>query len=270
MASDYLEANRRHWDEMVPIHVASAFYDVAAFKAGAPRLKTVEREELGDVRGRTLLHLQCHFGVDTIAWARDAGAIVTGADFSPSAIEAARRLAAEMAIDARFVCSDVLSLPEVLDQRFDVVFTSYGVLGWLPDLTRWGQVVAHFVRSGGVFYIVEFHPVAWLFDDAPGVTELRLRYPYFPGPEPLRDETSGTYVDLSAPVENRLRYNFIYTLGDTVSALIAAGLRIEFLHEFPFSPYRFWPFTTARGDGTFGLAGHSSLPLLFSIRATKP
>jgi SAM-dependent methyltransferase len=267
----YLAANRRHWDEVVPIHVASAFYDVAGFKAGAERLASIERREVGDVRGRTLLHLQCHFGMDTIAWARDAGAVVTGADFSAPAIEAARRLAAEMDVPARFVCAELSSLPDVLEGQFDVVFTSYGVLGWLPDLGRWARVAAHFVRPGGVFYIAEFHPFAWIFDDAPGTTALRVRHPYFPAREPLRDESPGTYADTSAPVGNRLRYNFPYTLADTVTSLVAAGLRIEFLHEFPWSPHRCWPFTVSGDDGTARLREHDgSVPLIFSIKATKP
>ena len=265
----YLDANRRHWDEIVPIHEASPLYDVAGFKAGAPRLHALERGEVGDVRGKTLLHLQCHFGLDTIAWAREGGAIVTGIDFAPTAIETARRLAAEVGVSARFVCAEVDGLPEVLDGNFDVVFTSYGVLGWLPDLYRWARVVAHFLRPGGAFYIVEFHPFAWLFDDRPGVTEMKLHYPYFPGTEPLRDDPAGTYADLSAHVENRVRYNFPYTLGDTVSALIAAGLRLDYLHEHPFSPHRVWPFTAPVGDGTFAMPGHASLPCLFSIRATR-
>jgi SAM-dependent methyltransferase len=267
---EFLAANRRHWNEVVPIHLASDFYDVAGFKAGATSLTPIERRELGDVRGKTLLHLQCHFGKDTIAWARDGGALVTGIDFSEPAVAAAQTLAAEMGIAARFVCAELSTLPGVLEEQFDVVFTSYGVLGWLPDLGRWAEVVAHFVRPGGVFYMVEFHPFAWVFDDAPGTRELRVRYPYFPGSEPLRDETPGTYADVGAHVEHRLRYNFPYTLGDTVTALIAAGLRIEFLHEFPWSPHRCWPFTETHADGMARLLEHEgSVPLLFSIRATR-
>ncbi len=267
---EYIEANRRHWDSVVATHVESDFYRVEEFKAGRSKLKPVELGELGDVRGKTLLHLQCHFGLDTLSWARE-GATVTGADFSGEAVAAARALAAETGIDARFVQSDLYDLPDVLDERFDIVFTSYGVLGWLPDMRRWAAVAAHFLKPGGTFYIAEFHPVAWIFDDSPGVDDLRVHYPYFPPAEPLRIESNGTYANPSAQVEHRVTYAFPFTLGDVVTSLIEAGLRLEYLHEFPFSTYQFLPFTHETEDGTVRLTTHDgSVPLLFSIRATKP
>lgn len=266
----YREANRRHWDEVVPIHAGSDFYDVASFKAGKTGLNPLELEELRDVEGKSLLHLQCHFGLDTLAWARE-GATATGIDFSKRAIETARALSAEIGVDARFVVSDVYGLPDRLTGQFDIVFTSYGVLGWLPDISGWARVVAHFVRPGGAFYIVEFHPFAWIFDDAPDATGLNVRYPYFPSDKPLRSEEDGTYTDRTAKLEHRATYNWPYTLGDVVTALIDAGLRIEFLHEFPFSPYQCWPFTEVVGDRAVRLKTHDgSVPLLFSIKATKP
>ncbi len=265
-----MEANRRHWDEIVPIHVESQFYDVASFKEGQSKLKPVELEELGDVRGKSLLHLQCHFGLDTLSWARE-GAIVTGVDFSGQAIDAARALAAETGIDARFVEADIYELPERLEEQFDIVFTSYGVLCWLPDIGRWSRVAAHFVRPGGTFYIVEFHPFAGVFDDAPEVTDLHVRYPYFPSGEPLRFEEDGTYADRSAKVEHRVKYDWPHTLGEVVTALIEAGLVIDFVHEFPFTTDVFCPFMEEKGDGSVRLKKHDgSVPLLFSIKATKP
>ena len=163
-----VEANRKHWDEAVPIHVASTTYDVANFGKGRGRLRPGELGEVGDVRGKSLLHLQCHFGLDTLSWAME-GARVTGADFSEPAIEAARKLAEEHGIEARFVMSDIYDLPERLDGDFDIVFTSYGALNWLPDVERWAGVAWHFVKPGGTFYIVAFHPVAMLFADPPAV-----------------------------------------------------------------------------------------------------
>jgi SAM-dependent methyltransferase len=266
----YLEANRRHWDEVVPIHARSDFYDVASFRDGKTGLNPIELEELGDVEGKSLLHLQCHFGLDTLSWARK-GAVVTGVDFSERAIETGRALAAEIGMDARFVVSDVYDLPDRLKDQFDIVFTSYGVLGWLPDISGWARVVAHFVRPGGTFYIVEFHPFAWVFDDAPGATNLTVRYPYFPSNEPLKSEEDGTYADPTVELEHRATYSWPYALGDVVTALIDAGLRIEFLHEFPFSPYQCWPFTEVVGDRTARLKSHDGcIPLLFSLRAAKP
>ena len=268
--NEHTETNRRHWDEIVPIHLSSEFYDVAGFKAGRTSLKSVELEELGDVHGKSLLHLQCHFGMDTLSWARE-GAIVTGMDFSERAIEAARALAAETGIGAQFLVSDIYALPENLQGQFDIVFTSYGVKAWLPDIKRWAQVGAHFVRPGGTFYIVEFHPFAGVFDDAADVTDLRVHYPYFSSGEPLRFEQGDTYAGASAAVEHQTTYEWPHTLGDIVTALIEAGLRIEFLHEFPFSTSLHVPFTEVAADGKVRLTKHDgSVPLLFSIKATKP
>ena len=167
-AQRYVRANRDLWNAVTPHHVTSRFYDVEGFKAGRARRRTgldeLEVALVGDVRGKTLLHLQCHFGIDTICWAQ-RGATVTGVDFASEAIQAARRLAAEMGVPATFVESDVYDLPANLQGRFDVVFTSHGVLGWLPDLERWGQVIARFLAPGGRFHLIEAHPFAWIFDD---------------------------------------------------------------------------------------------------------
>jgi SAM-dependent methyltransferase len=269
--SEQTEANRRHWDEVVPLHVDSEFYDVASFKAGKTALHQLELEELGDVRGKSLLHLQCHFGMDTLSWARE-GAAVTGADFSGRAIEAARGLAAETGIDARFVVSDVYGLPEKLEEQFDIVFTSYGVLAWLPDIRRWGQVAAHFVKPGGTFYIVEFHPFAGVFDDSADVTDLHVHYPYFTPGEPLRFEMEGgTYAAPAPDAQNVTMFQWTHPLGEVVTALIDAGLRIEFLHEFPFTIYRALPLIVPTNDETMRLSKHDgSVPLLYSIKAGKP
>jgi SAM-dependent methyltransferase len=268
--NEYTEANRRHWDECVPIHVRSDLYQVEAFKAGRSKLKGVERDELGDVRGKTLLHLQCHFGLDTLSWARE-GAIVTGIDFSEPAIEQARALAAECGIEARFVLADVYSLPEKLEGQFDIVFTSYGALNWLPDIPRWARVATHFVKPGGIFYVVEFHPFVGIFDDRPGINDLRVLYPYFPLEEPLSFDDDGTYADLGAHIENRRTYEWPHPVSEVLTALVDAGLRIEFLHEFPFTSFPQLPVMEPSGDGRYRLSKHDgSVPLLYSIKAGKP
>ena len=158
---EHARANRELWNAWTEIHEGSTFYDVEGFLAGRQTLLPIELEELGpDVReGTTLLHLQCHFGLDTLSWAR-RGARVTGVDFSDKAIALADRLAREVGLDeaCRFVQSDLYDLPAHLDERFDVVFTSWGVLMWLPDLTAWGRLIARYLRPGGIFYIVDFHP----------------------------------------------------------------------------------------------------------------
>ncbi len=267
---EYSDANRRHWDELVPIHVASEFYDVASFRAGKSSLKRLELEELGDVHGKSLLHLQCHFGLDTLSWARE-GAIVTGVDFSEPAIEAARALAAETTIDARFIVSGVYELPAKLDGGFDIVFTSYGALCWLPDVKRWAEVVAHFLPPGGTFYLVEFHPICGIFDSSTEATDLQVVGPYFVVDEPLRFEDDGSYADRSAKLENRLTYSWPHPISEVVTSLIEAGLRIDLLHEFPFTIEQWFPFMEADGEGRWRLSKHDGcVPLLYSIKATKP
>jgi SAM-dependent methyltransferase len=264
---EHMETNRLFWDEAVPIHVASKFYDVASFKAGKSSLLPLEVAELGDVRGKSLLHLQCHFGMDTLSWAR-AGASVTGVDYSLPAIEQARTLAAELRIDARFVHSNVLDLPEVLDDAFDIVFASYGVLVWIPDVSAWARVAAHFLKPGGVFYLADGHPATSMFElgkpDHPTV-----RHSYFrSGPDHWQDE--GTYADATARLENNETVEFQHTLGDIVTALSDAGLHIEFLHEHPYAAWAALAGISKGGDGLYRLPPEQpSMPLMFSVKATK-
>jgi SAM-dependent methyltransferase len=265
-------ANRSLWDAWTAVHAAGDFYDLAGFREGGVRLRPYEIEMVGDVTGKSLLHLQCHFGIDTISWAR-LGARVTGADFSPAAVELATSLAADLGFpEARFVCSNLYDLPASLDGTFDVVYTSRGVLGWLPDIRGWAEVVAHFLAPGGTFFITEAHPVFYAFDDenvAPG--ELRLRYPYFEHPEPLVFPVKGSYADPDADVGDQAEHGWDHGLGEIVTALIEAGLRIESLVEHPFIAWAA-PFLVERPDGNWYLPPEiqGELPLMFSLTATKP
>jgi SAM-dependent methyltransferase len=268
-----LRDNQALWDAWTRIHVPSAFYDVASFRDGTRpiRLSDYELEEIGPVDGRSLLHLQCHFGLDTLSWAR-LGARVTGLDFSAEAVAAARALADDVGLEARFVQSNVYDAPEVLDETFDIVYTSRGVLGWLPDIRGWARVAAHFVRPGGTFYVTEIHPVAQVFEDE-GVEsgELRLRYPYWSHAEPISFDAQGSYADPSANTDGLREHGWDHSLGEIVTALVDAGLRIDFVHEFPFVE---WPvaFLVEGDDGRYRLppSAGGELPLFFSIRATKP
>jgi SAM-dependent methyltransferase len=265
-------ANEALWDAWTAVHTTGDFYDLEAFRAGGVRIRPYEVEMIGDVRGKSLLHLQCHFGIDTISWAR-LGAEVTGADFSPAAIEAARRLADELGFpEARFVRSNLYDLPTALDGQFDVVYTSRGVLGWLPDIQGWARVVAHFVAPGGTFFITEIHPVAQAMADEdvrPG--ELRLAYPYWEHPEPLTFEVKGSYADRDADVGEHTEHGWDHGLGEIVTALIDAGLRIETLVEHPFLDWEVG-FLVDEGANRWRLPPDAGgeLPLMFSLRATKP
>jgi SAM-dependent methyltransferase len=265
----YLASNRALWDEWAGVNARSAEYDLAGFRAGGVRLRDYELAEVGDVRGKRLLHLQCHFGIDTLSWAR-LGADVTGVDFSERAVALARDLAAELGIPATFVCCDVLDLPAHLDGAFDVVYTSRGVLGWLPDLQGWARAIARVLRPGGTFYITEVHPFVWVFDDREGVADPRVRYPYFPRAEPLAFPVTGSYADREAHVEATVEYGWPHGIGEVVTALAAAGLRIEFLHEWPFLAWSA-PFLVAHPDGTWRLPADApgEIPLMFSLKATR-
>ncbi len=265
----YQQANLDRWNELVGIHAASAFYDLATFKAGRCSLRPIEREELGDVAGKSLLHLQCHFGQDTLSWAR-RGAQAIGVDFSSEAIKLARSLNEELGLDARFVCSSVYDLPKVLDGQFDIVFTSYGAICWLPDLPEWARIAAHFLRPGGTFYIVEIHPFANVFSEDKDATEMTVAYPYFASGTPLRWEATGTYADRQAVVHHRVSYDYVHSLSEVLNALIAAGLQVEYLHEFPYCVCGMLPCMEQSPDGWWRVKGRQDMvPFLFSVKAIK-
>ena len=222
---------------------------------------------MGDVSGKSLLHLQCHFGLDTLSWAR-LGAKVTGVDFSDRAIASARSLSKETGIKADSICSNIYDLPKTLKDEFDIVFTSYGILAWPPNLQRWAEIIAHFLKPGGAFYMVEIHRLLQVFDDSEDCNEPKVIHSYFPtNDEPLRFEKTGSYADGSVLLDNE-SYEWTHSLGEVVSALTGAGLRIDFLHEFPVCCYQAFPFMEQDEDGWWRIKG-DNIPLTFSLRAIK-
>ncbi len=264
----YFQANREDWDQKTDYHKDAPFYDLAGFKKGKDRLRSIELEELGDVSGKSMLHMQCHFGLDTLAWAR-RGAIVTGVDFSDKAIALAQSLSTELDIPASFICSNIYDLRELLTGSFDIVFTSYGVLHWLPDLAAWAKIIAHFLKPGGIFYIVEDHPAFRIFRyKTEG--EFRAERPYFFSPEPEKYEGKVSYaIDIEGKTSTQYIWN--HHLGEILNSLIQAGLQIEFLHEFPFAARAKFPHMVQREDGWWQLPQrHGTLPFLFSLQAWKP
>ena len=264
-----MTVNRRMWDESVPLHLASRSYDVPGFRSGRNPLARVELEELGPVRGRSLLHLQCHFGMDTLAWAR-LGARVTGVDFSPPAIRAARELADELGVNARFVRSNVYDARRHLPGRFDIVYTGKGALCWLPSLPRWAEIVARFLNPGGRFFLLEDHPIAETYGNGRGVKRLRLQHPYFQR-GPLRDESEGTYAAPTARLRNSLSFSWTHPLSLVLDALINSGLRVQSVREYPYTYWRRFPFMHEEPDGYWHLDREEGLiPLMYSVRAERP
>jgi SAM-dependent methyltransferase len=278
-----LRDNRAWWDGVVPIHEASRGYDRAGFLRGEKPLCPVETAELGPhVAGRSLLHLQCHFGMDTLNWAR-RGAAVTGLDFSAPAIDAARRLSAESGVPGRFVCANVYDAPAALGERFDVVYTGIGALCWLPDIRDWAEVVAACLRPGGCFYLYDAHPVLLTLDAERSDRSLVVRERYFEAPEPTIFEGDSTYVDgPKFPKRSTCEWN--HGVGEIVTALLDAGLTIEFLREHRDVPWQALPWMEPVGPGTTGADGRyqsnrmwrlpepqrDRLPLMLSIRAHRP
>lgn len=259
------ELNRAFWDERVPIHTASAFYDVAGFKAGREPLESLELDALGDVTGRSLVHLQCHFGVDTLSWARH-GARVTGLDFSAPAIDAARELATDIGVQADFVCADVYDAVDALGgRRFDIAYVNLGAINWLPDIRRWAEVVAAVLEPGGVFFMKEVHPFTWVF----GGDDLSVSDDYFAVGNDYAGEP-GTYADWDAATVHNKTEEWQHPLGDIVNAVISAGLVLESLDEYDHQVFQQWPFMERDGAVYRMPEAMPQLPLMFTLRARKP
>jgi SAM-dependent methyltransferase len=263
--ADWLDLNRALWDERVPIHLAGEYYDVARFLRGASTLRAFELAELGEVRGCSLVHPQCHFGLDTLSLAR-LGAQVSGLDFSLPAIEAATELAQRAGLQAQFVHANVYDAVAALGGRqFEIVYTGLGALNWLPDLERWAATMAALAAPGGRFYLVEFHPIIDVFADE-GLSVARS---YFDRSAQRYDEP-GTYADPGAATVHTRSVEWTHGIGDVVSALIGAGLRIEFLHEHDFTLHARFPFLVRHEDGSYRMPpSMPSLPLMYSLRAIK-
>ena len=261
---------RRNWNERTPIHAASRFYDVEGFKSGRITLTDIEIEEMGPVAGKSLLHLQCHFGMDTMSWAR-LGAHATGVDISDAAIDLARDLNAELGLDVRFIRANIYDLPSILDEQFDIVYTAIGALCWLPDIAGWARVVAHHLKPGGNFYILDGHPTSHIFESVrtpEGDYQMKPLHSYFPDAEgihyPGGDHTYTGGETLETP-----SYEWQHSMSEIVNAIIDAGLELESLNEFPTSEYRAFPQMQLHDDGWRLDKNHGSIPFLFSIRATK-
>lgn len=266
----YRETNRSLWDGWADINYRAASYRTDEFRAGANKLHAIELEEIGDVHGLSLLHLQCHFGLDTLSWAR-LGARVTGVDFSPRGIEIAKGLSSELNIPAEFICCDLYDLPNHLDRQFDVVFTSYGVLGWLPDLNAWAQLIARYLKPGGRFHIVEFHPFLYAFEPPQSDNKLMPILPYFAQSEPQLWKEQGSYADRAADFQHD-SYAWPHPISEILNSLLAAGLQIEQFNEFPYCVDEFLPGLMHEGtDGWWRLDENAeALPLMFSLKAVKP
>ncbi len=259
----YFEVNKATWNEKVKVHSKSEMYDLEAFKKGKSSLMQYEMKALGDVKGKSLLHLQCHFGQDTLSWSR-LGAKCVGVDLSDEGIKLAKKLNEELNQDAEFVCCNVLDTSDYVKDVFDIVFTSYGTIGWLPDLKPWGKMIAERLKKGGTFYIADFHPIVWMFDYLEGKSIMKYGYMQ---DEVIYDEYEGTYANQSSKMVSK-EYGWNHGLGAVITALTEVGLHIEYLNEYDESPYDVLPNLVKTESGNY-VTKDKLYPLIFEIKATK-
>jgi 2-polyprenyl-3-methyl-5-hydroxy-6-metoxy-1,4-benzoquinol methylase len=260
---DYLSINKKLWNDKTSVHYQSDFYDVKSFIKGKDSLNPIEIELLGDISGKSVLHLQCHFGMDSISLAR-RGARVTGIDLSDESIKRARELNEKSGTKVDFILSDVYSLPQNLDKQFDIVFTSYGTVGWLPDMNKWADVIRHFLKPDGKFIMVEFHPVLWMFDDY----FKEITYKYMDA-DPIIEELKGTYANREASLKNQ-SVSWNHGLARVIDALLKKGLVIDGFQEYDYSPYDCFYNTIEVDKGKYQIRGlEGKIPMLYTVSAVK-
>jgi len=260
---NYLDINRKLWNAKVDSHLKSDFYFVDEFVKGRTSLNSIELELLGDIKDQEILHLQCHFGQDSISLSR-LGAKVTGVDFSDEAISAAKNLAKKCETDTKFIVSDVYELPNILEKKFDIVYTTYGTIGWLPDLKKWAKVISTFLKPGGKLIFVEFHPFIWMFND--DFTE--IKYDYFQG-EPIIETSEGTYADQSAKISLQ-EVGWNHEISDVIQSLIDENLEIKNMQEYNYSPYSCFKNMIEIEKGKYHIPQFGAkVPYVYSLVAQK-
>lgn len=261
---DYRDINKESWNKRTATHVKSEFYDLPGFLAGKNSLNSIELDLLGDLSKKSVLHLQCHFGQDSLSMSR-MGAEVTGVDLSDAAIAKARELNDQLELSAEFICCDLYELPQHLDKKFDLVFTSYGTIGWLPDMDKWAGIVDQFLKPGGEFVIADFHPVVWMYDD----DFTKVKFNYF-NAGPIEETLEGTYTD----AEESFQADYVtwnHDLAEVMTALLNKGLKIEAFQEFNYSPYDCFAHTVEVAPGKYQLKPFGDkLPLVFALKCSKP
>lgn len=262
-SDDYLKYNRDAWNSKVESHLASDFYRLKDFKSGWNSISEIEAPLLKGIEGSRLLHLQCHFGQDTLSLQR-MGADCTGVDLSDKAIKAARELAQEMKLKSQFIASDVYSIGAHNMGLFDYVFSSYGTIGWLPELDPWATLIAQHLKPGGSFVFAEFHPVIWMHD----VDFKFIEYSYF-NRQTIEEIESGTYADREAQLQNRT-ISWNHDLGEVLTALLKAGLQLEYFQEYDFSPYNCFKNMVESGERRYQVEGlEGKIPMVYALKMRK-
>lgn len=259
---EYIDVNKNAWNIKTNTHLESDFYDNQSFLNGQTSLNNIELELLGNIEGKSILHLQCHFGQDSLSLAR-LGAKVTAVDFSEKAIEVAKAMNLKLNLDVNFICSNVYDLPQYLDRQFDYVFTSYGVIGWLEDLDSWAAIASRFLKKAGKFIFVEFHPVVWMFDNKAE----NIIYNYFKE-EPIEENLQGTYADRSSNIEYKtITWN--HSLGEIIGSLLKHEIQIKYFEEYDYSVYNCFE-NTIEDRGKYRIKNlGNKIPMMFSLVGEK-
>lgn len=260
------DANQRMWDELAPVHYRS--YGLDRLRKGQTLIDDIQITEMGDVKGKSLLHLQCHIGSDTLSWALH-GAEVTGIDFSEQSIKFAKRLSEELQLEAEFIHSNIYDIEKHLNRQFDIVYTSQGVLCWLKDIKEWARLIVKYLKPGGLFYIMESHPIRNIFLDTK-TGPLEIAYSYFHSDKAIEwNDDKPDYSD-STFVYRKPSYEWAWTLSDIINSLISAGLTIELLNEYDKAFDKNFPDMVKESDGWWYYPAYrGKLPLIFTLKARK-
>lgn len=269
---NYLDKNKKRWDELVYHHINNSSYDLDAFRDGASTLSSFELDLLGDIKGKKILHLQCHFGMDTISLYREGAKMVVGIDFSHEAIKAASSLAEELDTNVQFIQSDVLKLDTVFDDfgSFDIVYTSYGTIVWLPELKSWGKIISKYLKRGGKFVFIDSHPFSHIFDDEED-EKLVPKFEYFQEGKAIHFNVKGSYAT-DADIHHKDEYIWSHTVEEIIMAIVNNGLQIVNYKEHDKITWKMFPFLKQdEGSDWYQIPTSVSpkIPLLLSIVAQK-
>lgn len=257
------DENRHLWNQRTVVHKDSSFYDVASFLKGKSSLNEIELRELGNIEGKKILHLQCHFGMDSLSFAR-IGADVTGVDLSDKAIDEAKKLNDQLSLNAKFICCNVYDLKDYLNEQFDIVFTSYGVIGWLPDLNKWAEIISYYLKPGRFFYMEEFHPIVWMLDE----DFKEVKY-YYDNKEIIVTDSQGTYTDRNAEIQAK-EYCWNHSISEVLNSLLTQKLQLEFFNEHSYSPYACFRNVVQGSDGNWRVKGlEDKIPMVYSLKMIK-
>ena len=273
---EYFADNLTSWNAVAKMHAQGSgaeFYRITEFLQGECKLGPWELEEVGDVVGKSLLHLQCHIGTDTLSWAR-YGAQVTGLDFSPAAIAEAERFARLLSVeDARFVVSAVSEAVNALNgEQFDIVYTGRGAICWLPDLDEWAGICAQLIRPAGILYMEETHPTLDLMEviQIDGKQVIQPKYdPFRTGP--VSEDFEGSYADRNAKTGNQTNHCWEHGFGEIINALVNHGFEVELLNERPWAFFEPWEDMLEPVIPNYWKLkdGFVPLPMSYTLRARK-